>query len=192
MPPDHVHPLTRADWRAWLLAHHTRAAGVWPVSFKKRTGRPAVGYAEAVEEALCFGWVDSKPGKVDADRSRLYFAPRKPRSGWARTNKARVARLEAAGLLHPSGAAVIAAAKADGSWAKLDAVEELTVPPDLADALTARPPAAFHFAAFPKSVRRGILEWIVQAKRPDTRARRVAETAALAADNQRANQWPRS
>lgn len=186
---DHLPVATRAEWRRWLPTNHARTAGVWVVTFKKHTGKPAPSYDELVEEALCFGWVDSRPGKVDADRTKLYFAPRKPGSGWARSNKERVARLTAAGHLQPSGQAVIDAAKADGSRTKLDAVEALTVPPDLATALAARPPAAAHFAAYPRSVRRGILEWIAQAKKPETRARRVAETATLAADNKRANQW---
>jgi uncharacterized protein YdeI (YjbR/CyaY-like superfamily) len=191
MPPDHVHPLTRADWRQWLAEHHATAAGVWMVWYRVHTGKPAVSYNEAVEEALCFGWVDSKPDKVDADRSRLYFAPRKPGSAWAKTNKDRVATLIAAGLMHPAGLAKVEAAQKDGNWTKLDGVERLEVPPDLLAALTAHPPAETNFAAFPRSARRGILEWILQAKTPATRAKRVLETATLAARNERANQWPR-
>lgn len=189
LPPNAVHPLTRADWRAWLAENHARPDGVWLVSYKKATGKPRFDYGEAVEEALCFGWVDSKPNKLDAERSLLWFAPRKPGTGWSKANKDRVERLTAAGLMAPAGQAKVDAAKADGTWAMLDAVEALAVPPDLVAALAAVPPARDHFDAFPKSVRRGILEWILQAKRPDTRARRVDETARLARDNQRANQW---
>lgn len=188
-PPNSVHPITRAAWRAWLKKHHTRADGVWLVSFKKASGQPDLGYDAAVEEALCFGWVDSRPGKLDAERTMLYFSPRKPGSAWAKTNKARVERLLAAGLMAPAGLAKVEAARADGTWTKLDAVEELTVPDDLAAALAAHPPAADRFAAFPRSVRRSILEWIVQAKRSETRAKRVAETATKSAVNERANQW---
>ncbi len=188
-PPDSVHPLTWAEWRAWLAANHARPNGVWLVTFKKATGKPRIDYEEAVEEALCFGWVDSKPGKLDAERSRLWFAPRKSGSGWSRPNKDRVARMTAAGRMAPAGIAKVEAAKRDGTWDLLNDVEALDVPPDLAAALAANPPAAEHFAAFPRSVRRGILEWILQAKRPETRAKRVAETARLAATNERANQW---
>lgn len=188
-PANSTHPKSRAEWRAWLAENHGRTEGVWLVSYKKATGKPRVEYAEAVEEALCFGWVDSKPGKLDAERSVLWFAPRKPGSRWSGPNKERVARLVAAGLMAPAGLAKVEAARRDGSWAALDAVEALEVPPDLAAALAARPPAADHFAAFPRSVRRGILEWIVAARRPETRARRVEETARLAAENRRANQW---
>jgi uncharacterized protein YdeI (YjbR/CyaY-like superfamily) len=188
-PPNSVHPLTRAEWRQWLEANHTRRDGVWLVTFKKDTARPRVEYDEAVEEALCFGWVDSKANKLDEQRSLLWFAPRKPRTGWSRPNKERIERMLAAGLMAPAGLAKIEAAKADGSWSKLDAVEALEIPPDLVEALAAYPSAAANFDAFPRSVKRGILEWIVNARKPETRAQRVAETARLAEDNVRANQW---
>lgn len=188
-PENSVHPLSRAEWRAWLEQHHGRAAGVWMISYKQAAGKPRVTYDEAVEEALCFGWVDSKPGKLDAERTMLYFAPRKAGSGWARPNKERVERMLAAGLMAPAGLAKVEAAKRDGSWAMLDAVEDLVIPDDLGAALDSYPAARANFEAFPRSARRGILEWIVQAKTPATRARRVAETAALAQENRRANQW---
>ncbi len=188
-PPNSVHPTSRAAWRAWLRAHHGRTEGVWLVSHKKATGRPRMEYGESVEEALCFGWIDSKPAKLDAERTMLYFAPRKPGTGWSRPNKERVARLLAAGLMEPAGLAKVEAAKRDGSWTRLDAIEALEVPDDLARALASLPDAARHFDAFPRSVKRGILEWIATAKKPETRARRIAETARLARTNERANQW---
>jgi uncharacterized protein YdeI (YjbR/CyaY-like superfamily) len=188
-PPNSVHPLTRAEWRQWLEANHTRREGAWLVTFKKDTGLPRVEYDEAVEEALCFGWVDSKANKLDEQRSLLWFAPRKPRTGWSKPNKERVERMLAAGLMAPAGLAKIEAAKADGSWSKLDAVEALEIPPDLGEALASYPSAAANFDAFPRSARRGILEWLVNARKPETRAQRVAETARLAEDNVRANQW---
>lgn len=188
-PPNAIHPLTRAEWRAWLEQHHTRSEGVWLISYRKAANQPFVDYEAAVEEALCFGWVDSKPGKLDELRTMLYFAPRKPGSNWAKSNKQRVERLLAAGLIAPAGLEKIEAAKRDGSWTALDEVERLEIPADLAAALDALPPARANFEAFPKSTRRGILEWIVNAKRPETRAKRVGETARLAQQNQRANQW---
>lgn len=181
-----VHAETRAEWRRWLAANHAGSPGVWLVSWKTATGKPAVGYAESVEEALCFGWIDGQGGNLDERRARQYYAPRKPRSGWAATNKARVERLIAAGLMRPAGLAAIERAKADGSWSLLDDVEQGIVPDDLAAALEERPPAASNFEAFPKSVRRTLLEWIRQARRPETRARRVVETATAAARNERA------
>lgn len=180
---------TRAEWRAWLEANHARAGGVWLVTYKKNSGKPYLDYDAAVEEALCFGWVDSKPGKLDDERTMLYYAPRKPRSGWSRVNKGRIERLTAAGLMAPAGIARVEAAKADGSWNSLDAVEALEVPADLNAVLDADPDARRNFDAFPRSAKRGILEWVCAAKKPETRAKRVADTARLAAQNVRANQW---
>jgi len=188
-PPNSVHPLSRAEWRAWLETNHRQTTGIWLISYKKATGKPRLEYEESVEEALCFGWIDSVANKLDEERSMLWFAPRKPRSGWSRPNKERVERLIQAGLMMPAGMAKIAAAQQDGSWNALDAVEALEIPPDLASALAANPPATDYFDAFPRSVKRAILEWISLAKRPETRAKRVEETAHLAAQNIRANQW---
>ena len=119
----------------------------------------------------------------------LWFAPRKPGTGWSRSNKERVERLTAAGLMTPAGLTKIEAAKQDGYWTKLDRVEELEIPLDLEQALGGYAEARKHFESFPRSVKRAILEWITIAKRPETRARRVEETSRLAAENRRANQW---
>jgi uncharacterized protein YdeI (YjbR/CyaY-like superfamily) len=186
---DQVQPESLAEWRAWLEHHHGRGTGVWLVTWRAGSSGPRIGYEEAVEQALCFGWVDSKGRSLDAERTMLWFAPRKRGSGWARTNKERIERLTASGLMAPAGLAVIDAAKADGSWTLLDDVENLVVPDDLAAAFDARPPAREHWDAFPRSVRRALLEWIVHAKRAETRARRIAETAEKAQVNERANQW---
>jgi uncharacterized protein YdeI (YjbR/CyaY-like superfamily) len=183
-----VHAETRAEWRAWLEANHAAATGAHLVSWKRGHG-PSVGYEEAVEEALCFGWIDSSGGTIDEQRSKLYFAPRKATSGWAATNKARIIRLEAAGLLRPAGRAAIERAKENGSWTLLDSVEAGVIPDDLAAALAADPTAAANFAAFPKSAKRALLEWTAQAKRPETRAARIREIATKAARNERANEW---
>ena len=191
LPPNAVHPQTRAEWRRWLRTHHRRNEGVWLVSWKVATGKPRMSYDEAVEEALCWGWVDSKPGRLDAERSMLWYAPRKAGSGWSAPNKARVERAIATGAMTRAGLRKVEQAREDGSWQLLDGVEALEVPPDLAAALAAHPLATANFAAFPRSVKRGILEWILQAKRPATRAARVEETARLANANERANQWPR-
>lgn len=189
VPENSFHPMSRAEWRAWLEQNYQREQGIWLITYKKATGKPRVEYDAAVEEALCFGWIDSKPQKLDAERSMLWFAPRKSGSGWSRVNKARIAHMISEGLMMPPGHARIEAAKQDGSWYALDAVEELEMPPDLVAALAAYPNATGYFEAFPRSVKRGILEWINNAKRPETRARRIAETAQLAEENIRANQW---
>jgi uncharacterized protein YdeI (YjbR/CyaY-like superfamily) len=182
-----VHLETREQWRAWLAAHHDTAASVWLVSWRRQTGRPAVSYDDAVLEALAFGWVDSTAGTVDAERSRMYFAPRRRGSGWARSNKLRVEALERAGLMTEAGRRVVRAAQEDGSWTLLDDVEDLVVPPDLAVALDAYPEARQHWDGFTPGARRALLTWIVTAKRPTTREKRVAETAAAAAEGRRAH-----
>lgn len=184
-----VHPTTRAQWRAWLTAHAGDPDGVWLVSWKKATGRPFVTYDEAVEEALCVGWIDSKPSSLDTERGMLWMAPRKARSSWSRINKTRVERLLAAGLMQPSGLAVVEAARASGTWSALDAVEDLVEPDDLVQALDADPEARAAWDGFPRSTKRAILEWIVSAKKPETRAARVSTTVSEAHVGRRANQW---
>lgn len=186
---ERVHLERRADWRAWLAQHAASRPGVWLVSWRKGSGRPAMTYDEAVEEALCFGWVDSRPGRLDEDRTMLYFSPRRRGSAWSRPNKQRVERLLAQGLMTEAGLRLVEEARRDGSWSALDAVEDLVVPDDLAAALGRRPPAREHWDGFPRSVRRGVLEWIVQAKRDETRRKRVEETAERAQRGERANQW---
>ena len=183
-----------SQWRASLQANHAKSTGVWAVTVKKAALTDREEYVSAVdlnEECLCFGWIDSKPGRIDARHTALLCTPRKPGSGWSRVNKDRLDRLLAQGLVAPAGLAAIEQATRDGSWTRLDEVGLLTMPADLALALDALPPARAHFDAFPKSTRRGILEWIGSAKTPATRAKRVAETARLARDNVQANQWPR-
>ena len=183
-------PLLHADdreaWHRWLAANHATARGVWLVTWRARTGRPRLEYEDAIEEALCFGWVDGTGGTLDAERGRLYFAPRRPRSVWAASNKARVARLAAAGRMAPAGLAAVERAKRDGSWTLLDAAERLEVPDDLGAALAARPSATDNFAALPPSARKMALGWIATAKRPETRDRRVVAVAEAAARNERA------
>jgi uncharacterized protein YdeI (YjbR/CyaY-like superfamily) len=182
----HIQPADRAAWRAWLEANHATARGVIVVSWRPQTGRPTLEYEAAICEALCFGWVDSTGGVLDEERARLYFAPRRPGSVWAASNKARVARLEAEGLMTPAGMAVIERAKADGSWTVLDSSERMEVPADLDAALAARPSASSNFAAFPPGARKMALGWIATAKRPETRERRITAVAEAAARGERA------
>jgi uncharacterized protein YdeI (YjbR/CyaY-like superfamily) len=184
-----LHPKSRAEWRNWLEQNHTRQEGVWLISYKKSTGKPRFDYDEAVEEALCFGWIDSKGNNLDDERSMLWFAPRKPGTGWSKLNKSRVELLIAAGVMMPAGMSTLEAAKQDGSWNALDRVEALGMPPDLKKAFVANKTAKLYFDVFPRSVRRALLEWISNAKRPETRAKRIEETVTLAEKNIRANQW---
>lgn len=186
---ERIEPSTRAELRAWLEAHHAVSGGVWVVYPHKRARTTEPSYDDIVEEALCFGWIDSRPGRVDDSRTRLYLCPRKPGSGWAATNKERLERLTNAGLMHEAGLAVVARAHADGSWTLLDSSEAGIVPDDLAQAFDSYAGSADEFAQFPLGVRKQILQWIDQARRPATRAARVDETARLAQQGIRANQW---
>lgn len=179
-------PDSLAEWRAWLAEHHRRGVGDWLVTWRAGTSGPRITHEESVEQALCFGWVDSTAGRVDAERTMLWFGRRKAGSGWARTNKARSERLTAERLTTPAGLTLVEAGKADGSWTLLDDVENLVVPGDLAAAFT--PAGRAHWDAFPRSARRAILVWLVQAKRPETRAKRIAGIAAKAEVGERANQ----
>ncbi len=187
LPENAIQPATRAAWRRWLERHHTRDKGVWFVYFKKSSGKQRFTYDDLVEEALCFGWIDGQARTLDAERAMLWLSPRKPKSVWSAPNKVRVARVIAAGLMHPAGQAKVDAAQANGHWTALDATDRLEVPDDLAAALAATPKARAHFDAFPASAKKGVLEWVRQANRPETRARRIAEAARMAAVNERMN-----
>ena len=181
-----VHADDRETWRGWLAANHATARGVWLVTWRPRSGRDALAYDAAVEEALCFGWVDSTSVKFDDDRGKQYYSPRKARSPWAATNKARVARLIADGRMTAAGLAVIEQAKANGIWDISDTVERLEIPADLAAALSRHRGAAANFAAFPPTARKQMLWWVAEAQRPPTRTARVTAIAEAAARNQRA------
>jgi uncharacterized protein YdeI (YjbR/CyaY-like superfamily) len=182
-PRKQVHPKTRDAWRRWLAKNHAASDGVWLVYFKKSSGKPRVDYGEAVEEALCFGWIDSKSERIDEERTMLKFTPRNPKSAWSKPNKERVEKLVKEGKMTDAGLAMIATAKRNGTWTALDAVEALKVPLDLAKSLAANKKAKAHFDAFSPSSRKIILWWIESAKRQETREKRITETVRLAAQN---------
>ncbi|MHA7984709.1 YdeI/OmpD-associated family protein [Rathayibacter sp. CAU 1779] len=180
MPSDdaeHVHCEDAATWRDWLLRNHDSSAGVWLVSWRRVTGRPAMTYDESITEAVAFGWVDSQAKTIDEERSALRFGPRRPGSPWAGTNKVRVARLEADGRMTDAGRRVIETAKADGSWNLLDDAEALVVPDDLSAALAAAGATDAWFAQTP-SVQKASLTKLALAKRAETRAKYVVQIAA--------------
>ena len=188
-----VEVTSRREWREWLSVNHGSSGPVWLVTFKKSASSAElvakhVAYAEVVEEALCFGWVDSVPRKLDANRGMLLMTPRRAGSPWSGLNKRRVGALIEAGLMTAAGLAKVEAAKADGSWVSYDVAERLEVPADLAAALKAAGKRAeATFAGFAPSSRKGILWWIASSKQQVTRARRVGETARLAKLGLRAN-----
>jgi len=174
-----LEPASRAELRTWLAENHATSPGVRLAVGKKGHDATTLTYDEAVEEAVAFGWIDSTAGKLDEHRYTVLFTRRKRGSVWAKSNKERVSRLSAAGLMTSAGVAAVEAAKADGSWDLLADVDALVMPRDLVAALDAATAAA-QWAALSASQRRMTLYWIASAKRPATRASRIAETVSAA------------
>lgn len=180
---------TRHDWRNWLATNGAEEKSVWLIIYKKSSATISVTYLEAVEEALCFGWIDSKPNKRDQESFYQFFAKRNPKSNWSKINKVSVAKLITSGAMRPEGLHVIEIARKSGAWTALDSVDNLEIPIDLREALIQNANAAANFELFPKSVKKGILEWIQNAVKQETRSRRIDETVSLAGKNIRANQY---
>lgn len=175
-----VCPESPQQWRAWLQAHHADQPSVWLVYYKKQAAQPTLTWSEAVDEALCFGWIDSQAKPVDAARYMQFFSRRKPTSGWSKVNKEKITRLLAEGRMTPAGLASIETAQRNGSWTLLDDVEALRLPSDLAQALAQHPLAKHYFTSLSHSAKRHWLLGLVQAKGTATRQRRIAEILALA------------
>ncbi|MBD1851554.1 YdeI/OmpD-associated family protein [Leptolyngbya sp. FACHB-711] len=178
-----VEAIDRLAWRQWLAEHHQTAIGIWLLYYKVGSGKPSIRYPEAVQEALCFGWIDSKVQTLDDDRYRQIFTPRKPGSVWSKLNKQYVANLIEQGLMTEAGMAKIIAAQQDGSWNALDEIEALVIPIDLEQALVVDQAAQQNFQAFSNSVKKNILSWIGSARRPETRSNRIQQTIKAAAQN---------
>ncbi|HVE61685.1 MAG TPA: YdeI/OmpD-associated family protein [Chitinophagaceae bacterium] len=179
----------RKAWRTWLEKNGVKEKSVWLIIYRKDTSKKTVNYVEAVEDALCYGWIDSKANKRDAKSFDQSFAKRNPKSNWSKINKERVAMLIENGLMTLKGIEAIELAKKNGAWTALDKIENLEIPADLKKALKQNAEAARHFNAFPRSVKKGILGWIQDAKREETREKRIKETVLLAQKNTRANQY---
>lgn len=183
---DRVEVKSRSELRSWLQNNYARTTGIWLITYKK-SSQYYLPYHDIVRECLCFGWIDSLPRKLDENRTMLYISPRKVGSSWSKVNKEHIAQLEQADLIHPAGWEAITRAKQDGSWSFLDDVEALILPEDLKLAFTQNQAAFSYWSVFPRSVKRGILEWIKTAKKPETRARRIKDTVSKAERNIRAN-----
>lgn len=184
-------PKNRKEWRKWLEKNNSIKENVWLVIYHKKSGVPTITYDEAVEEALCFGWIDSKPNKRDDQSSYRFFSRRKPTSAWSKLNKTRIEKLSRSRLIAPQGQAAIDLAKMNGAWYALDKVEKLILPNDLRKAFSKNKTALKHFTSFPPGSKKIILSWINSAKLPPTRKKRIEETVTLAAVNKRANHYLR-
>ncbi|MBD2182748.1 YdeI/OmpD-associated family protein [Planktothrix sp. FACHB-1355] len=173
------------EWRDWLEKNHRTSIGVWLIYYKVKSGQPSIKYTEAVKEALCFGWIDSKVKALDAERYMQIFTPRQPKSVWSKLNKQYVEELIDRGLMTEAGLSKIVAAKQDSSWNTLDAIEALIIPDDLQQALATNETANQYFEALSRSSKKNILFWIASAKRPETRSKRIEQTIISAAQNQK-------
>jgi len=188
-PPKNVVAKDRSAWRQWLEKNHATSTSVLLVVIKKNSRKSGVSYNDAVEEALCFGWIDGRLNVLDEERYKLLFSLRKSKSIWSKSNKQRIERLIQKGLMTPAGFEKIEAAKKDGSWSILDSIEELIIPIDLQKALDDNPTAKNFFSRFPNSSKKSILYWIQSAKHPETRLRRIQQAVTLASKNIKVNQY---
>jgi uncharacterized protein YdeI (YjbR/CyaY-like superfamily) len=183
------YPENRREWRAWLEKNYELKQSIWLIYYKKKSGKPTVSYDEAVEEALCFGWIDSKAKPIDEEKFMQFFTKRKPASAWSKINKERVQRLLQQGLMIKAGQDSIDLAKQNGSWTVLDDVEELIIPDDLHAEWKNKPSAQAYFLSLSRSDKRNILQWLVLAKRPETRQKRISEIVELAEQKQKPKQF---
>ncbi|MFE1746633.1 YdeI family protein [Coleofasciculus sp. H7-2] len=178
-----IYASDRTYWREWLEKNHRTSPGIWLIYYKVKSGKPSVRYNEAVKEALCFGWIDSKVKSLDEERYMQIFTPRKLKSVWSKLNKQYIEEIIEQGLMTEVGFKKIDAAKQDGSWTALDEIEALTIPMDLKQALEANEAANRNFETFSNSLKKNILFWINSAKRPETRLKRIEQTISSAAQN---------
>jgi len=184
-----ISPKNRQEWREWLQENHDKKQSVWLIYYKKKSNILTVTYSEAVDEALCFGWIDSKAKPLDEEKFMQFFSRRKAKSVWSRINKEKIERLINEGLMTKAGYHIIEIAKQNGSWTILDEAEALTIPKDLDDAFQNRPNAKNYFSSLSRSDKRNILQWLVLAKRQETRQKRISEIAELAGQNQKPKQF---
>lgn len=176
------YPRSAAHWRRWLDKHHAKKESVWIVFYKQSAQQPTLTWSEAVDEALCYGWIDSVKRPYDEQRSIQFFSRRKPKSTWSRINKNKVEKLIAAGKMMEAGHRIIEIAKANGSWSMLDAVEDLTIPPDLKAALKKLPGGTRYFDSLSRTARKMALHRLVMARKPETRQKRIDEILTAAAE----------
>lgn len=186
------YPRNTSEWRNWLQENHTKEQSVWVVFYKKSSAEPSITWSEAVDEALCFGWIDSKKISIDPEKSHQFFSRRKAQSTWSKINKDKVERLIETNRMTKAGFESIEVAKQNGSWNSLDAVEALLIPDDLEEAFAAKPGAKEFFESLSKSMRKMMLYWIISAKRPETRQKRIEEIAESATQQMKPTQFEKT
>ncbi|TAF64690.1 MAG: hypothetical protein EAZ55_10645 [Cytophagales bacterium] len=179
----------RQTWRDWLQENHETKKAVWLIIYRKNTNTSSVSYPEAVDEALCFGWIDSSVRKRDEESFYQFFSKRNPKSNWSKLNKEKIAYLTEQNLMTEAGKKAVAIAQKNGAWNALDEVEALILPLDLESAFRALPTtdALQNWEGFSRSARRGILEWLFNAKKEETRQRRIKLIVEAAQENEKLN-----
>jgi len=182
------YPTSRADWRKWLVNNHETKQSVWLLFYNKKSEKVSISWSDAVNEALCFGWIDSKKQTIDEFSYRQYYSKRKPNSTWSKINKEKIEQLVKNGLMSKSGLKSIEIAKQNGFWTILDEVEQLIVPKDLKEVLTSYNNAFEYFDSQSKSSKKMLLYWVASAKRPKTRQKRIEEISKLASNGQKPKQ----
>lgn len=183
------YPRSQAVWRAWLQENHALKQSIWVLFYKKKAKKPTLSWSAAVDEALCFGWIDSTKKSIDEERFIQFFCRRKPKSTWSRINKEKVVESIKNGRMTKAGLKCIEVAKENGSWTILDSVEALEIPEDLDGIFGTYPGSKDFFLSLSKSTKKGILYWIVSAKRVETRQKRIEEVAKLAAKKMKPKQF---
>lgn len=175
-------PSSQQDWRQWLEKNHASEQSIWLVYYRTATNIPSLSWSAAVDEALCFGWIDSTKKTLDKERYMQYFSKRKPQSNWSKVNKEKIVKLVESKQMRKSGLASIEVAKKNGSWTFLDAVEELLLPEDLREALEKHKNALTYYEGLSNSIKKQLLYWVISAKRKETRGKRVLEIALSASE----------
>ncbi|MFZ1789049.1 MAG: YdeI/OmpD-associated family protein [Saprospiraceae bacterium] len=178
--PNSFYPQSRTELRNWLVANHEREEAVWIICYKKGSGMPTISWSEMVDELLCFGWIDGKRNAIDHEKFKQFVCKRKPKSIWSKINKQKILDLGEAGLMMPAGYRVIDVAKANGSWDTLVEVDDMVVPDDLEAAFAKNPGSKEYYMSLSNSVKKIILYWVLSAKLPDTRAKRITDIAESA------------
>lgn len=179
------YPKTKSDWRKWLLKNHLSKQSVWVVFYNKKSNKKSISWSDAVDVALCFGWIDSKKIKIDSEKSHQFFSKRKHTSTWSKINKDKIEKLTEQNLMAEAGFKSIEIAKQNGSWTILDEVEALIIPKDLELEFDKNVAAREFYESLSKSARKAILQWIILAKRAETRQARIIEIIEQAVKKQK-------
>lgn len=183
------YPKNSQEWREWLQENHEKRQSIWLIYYKKNSGFQTISYSDAVDEALCFGWIDSKSKPLDEGKYMQFFSKRKEKSVWSKVNKEKIKRLTKEGRMASAGFEIIRKAKQNGYWTILDEAEALTIPTDLENEFLKRPNAKDYFLSLSRTDKRNILQWLVLAKRQETRQKRITEIVELADKNQKPKQF---